>query len=227
MKGYGQFCPVAQALEIIGERWTLLIVRELSVGSHRFNDIHRGVPLMSRTMLSQRLKSLEEAGIVERVKSGRSHEYHLTPAGEELEPIVMQCGAWGQRWARRDVDGDDLDAGLLMWDMRRNIHLDALPPGRTVIELRLLGAKRGKGRFWLVLRDGDVDLCIKHPGFDVDLKVRCSLRLMTQIWLGDVPIERAIRSEKLELQGPTKLARAFPKWLKLNSLAGVERPAAE
>jgi DNA-binding HxlR family transcriptional regulator len=227
MKGYGQFCPVAQTLEIIGERWTLLVVREIIFGSRRFNDIHRGVPQMSRSLLSQRLKSLEDAGVVERRPVGRSHEYELTAAGRELEPIVVQCGIWGQRWARREVRADDLDAGLLMWDLRRNVQIEEVPVDPTVVEFRFRGAKKGMGRFWLVIRNGDVDLCINHPGFDVDLTVRCSLRLMTQIWLGDVPADRAIASGQLDLEGEREQERAFPRWLKLSALAGVERPGAE
>src|SRR5262245_25565892 len=136
MRGYGQFCPVAQALEILGERWTLLVVREMFGGSHRFNEIHRGVPLMSPTLLSQRLRRLVRAGIVER---GQRGEYLLTPAGEELWPVVEGLGVWGQRWVRTEVRPEHLDPSMLVWDMRRRIDLDAVPDRRTLVELRFHG----------------------------------------------------------------------------------------
>jgi DNA-binding HxlR family transcriptional regulator len=224
MKGYGQFCPVAQTMEIIGERWTLLVVRELLCGSRRFNELMRGVPLMSRTMLSQRLRTLEDAGIVVRSQRGtKGHEYTLTPAGEELRTLVEQCGMWGQRWARREARADDLDAGLLMWDMQRNIRLEVLPEERVTVEFRFRGAARGQGRFWLVL-DGQPDLCLTRPGFEVDLVVQTHLRTMTLIWLGDIAFGDALKSGELGLEGPSSLKRALPSWLKLSAFAGVARP---
>ena len=222
MKGYGQFCPVALTLEVIGERWTLLVVRELLCGSKRFNELRRGVPLMSRTMLSQRLKTLEHAGVVDR----QGRDYLLTKAGEELRPIVEQCGVWGQRWVRhKPPSSDELDAGLLMWDLRRGINLDALPDERVVIAFSLRGAQRGKGRFWLVLEPDTADLCVKHPGHEVDLTVSCHVRTLTMVWMGDVTLGEAIRAGEIELAGPRALQRALPRWLRLSAFAGVERPA--
>jgi DNA-binding HxlR family transcriptional regulator len=125
-KGYGQFCPVAKASEIFGERWTPLIMRELLCGSYRFNDLRRGVPLMSPSLLSQRLKTLERAGIVERRPDpeNKSYEYHLTQAGQELRPVIELLGVWGQRWARKRVEPGDLDPSLLMWDIHRRLHIN-------------------------------------------------------------------------------------------------------
>lgn len=226
MGGYGQFCPVAQALEVIGERWTLLVVRELLCGSTRFSEIARGVPLMSRSMLVQRLRSLEDAGIVRRkaLGSGKNLIYELTQAGQELRPIVEGCGNWGQRWARRKLSADNLDAGLLMWDIRRNLDETALPSDETVVEFFLRGAGRGQRRFWLHIEPTGSELCLKHPGFDVDLTVRANLREFTKVWLGDLTLAQALRDGSIELEGPTPLKRAFPGWLRLSIFAPVERP---
>lgn len=225
MKGYGQFCPVAQALEIVGERWTLLVVRELLSGSRRFGEIQRGVPLMSPTLLSQRLTRLERAGIVRKVATGRGRgAYEVTEAGRELWPVVECLGVWGQRWARQEVRPEHLDPGLLMWDMRRRLDLDAMPPGRTVIKFVFHGQLRGQPTWWLVIEDGDVDLCLSDPGYPVDVTVTADLRTMIHVWMGDIPLRAALRSPALTLAGPRHLVRAFPSWLKLNLLASVARP---
>lgn len=231
MRSYGQFCPVAQTLEVVGERWTLLVVRELLCGSTRFNEIARGVPLMSRSMLVQRLRSLEDAGVLERHTGddGRTPTYHLTEAGRELRPIVEGCGVWGQRWARRrlgreELERERLDAGLLLWDMHRNVVVEELPRARTVVAFRLRRVGNGQRRFWLRVENGEVDLCLTDPGFDVDLVVRADLRALVRVWLGDLGFGRALRDGDLELEGPTRLRRAFPRWWRLSPFAGVERP---
>jgi DNA-binding HxlR family transcriptional regulator len=225
VKGYGQFCPVAQALEILGERWTLLVVREMLSGSRRFSEIQRGVPLMSPTLLSQRLARLERAGIVHRVGDGRQRgAYEVTPAGRELWPVVEGLGIWGQRWARRDVEPGHLDPALLMWDVRRRLDLAALPSERTVIEFRFRGHARGQAAWWLVVDDGTVDLCLTDPGHAVGVTVTADLRAMIKVWMGDMPWRAAQRSGDITLAGQRSLVRAFPHWLKLNVLASVERP---
>src|SRR5437763_6946905 len=158
MPGYGQFCPIAQAAEVLTERWTPLVVRELALGgSRRFNDIQRGVPLMSSSLLSKRLRQLEAAGIVERRQrlDGKGSEYHLTPAGEELGPVVVQMGVWSERWLRRPVFEETPDTGLLMWWVRGTVNSDALPAGRTVIHCRFRGAPEKLRHFWLVLPEAD------------------------------------------------------------------------
>lgn len=226
MRGYGQFCPVAQALEVIGERWTLLIVRELLSGSSRFGELTRGVPLMSRSMLTQRLKTLEDTGILERRSRGdaKGHTYHLTQAGEELRPIVERCGVWGQRWARRKLSADKLDAGLLMWDIRRSLSLENLPKTLTLVEFQLRGAGTGQKRYWLRVGPPGIDLCLTHPGGEVDLTVRANLKVFTEVWLGDTEFRVAVRSGGITFEGPPQLQRAFPSWLKLSLFSDVERP---
>lgn len=226
MRGYGQFCPVAQALEVIGERWTLLIVRELLCGSTRFGELTRGVPLMSRSMLTQRIRTLLDAGIVERRLrgNGQGYTYHLTEAGEELRPIIEGCGTWGQRWARRKLSADRLDAGLLMWDLRRSLRLESLPKTTTLVEFRLRGAGHGQRRYWLHIEPRGIELCLTHPGFEVDLTVHAQLREFTRVWLGDIPLAQAMREGHLTLDGPPGLQRAFPGWLQLSGFAHVTRP---
>jgi DNA-binding HxlR family transcriptional regulator len=225
MRTYGQFCPVAQAAEVITERWTPLVIRELLSGSHRFNDIHRGVPLMSSALLAERLKSLERYGIVERrqVPGRRAHEYHLTQAGEELRPWVKMMGVWGQRWVRRVVTTEDADLALLMWDIRRNINVDRLPERRVVVYFAFRDAPKGKRSWWLVLEQRESDLCLTDPGFGVDLTVRTDAVTMAGVWIGDLNLAGAIKSRRIVLEGPRHLRRAFPDWLKLSLFAGVER----
>ena len=220
-KGYGQFCPIAQAAEVVAERWTPLVLRELIAGSHRFNEIRRGVPLISPSLLSQRLRELESAGLVERrpVAGGKGSEYHLTRSGEEIAPVIEGLGAWGARWLTRDLRQDELDPALLMWDVRRRADAAAAPGDRTVVHFRLRGAPRGKGRWWLVFDRGEVDLCLADPGHEVDLHVTAPLRTLVDVWMGREPLTRAVRSGAVELDGSRDQVRAFTAWFRLSVFA--------
>ena len=222
MRGYGQFCPVAQAAEVITERWTPLVIRELLAGSRRFNDIQRGVPLMSSALLSKRLKVLELCGVIERRSvAGGGHEYRLTQAGEELRPWVELMGVWGQRWVRRPVTPEEADPALLMWDMRRSINVERLPDERVVVRFDLRGAPKGKRSWWLVLDRPEPDLCLSDPGFGVDLTVKTDAVTMASVWVGDLDLAGAIRSRLIVLKGPSHLRRAFPSWLSLSPLTEI------
>jgi DNA-binding HxlR family transcriptional regulator len=221
MPTYGQFCPVAMASEVLTERWTPLVVRELLCGSTRFNDLRRGVPLMSPSLLSKRLKTLERIGVVERAGA----EYHLTPAGEELRPLIESMGVWGQRWARGDVQAKHFDASLLMWDIHRNIDPDRVPAERVVIHFHLKGSSDRKSRFWLVLDAGAADLCLTDPGHDVDLHIEGHIRTMADYWMGHTDFADAVRSGDLVVHGPPRLARAMPTWFLRSPFAPVELPA--
>jgi DNA-binding HxlR family transcriptional regulator len=228
--GFGQFCPVAVACEVFAERWTPLLVRELLAGSKHFNEIHRGVPLMSRALLVRRLHQLEEAGVVVRDQAPgeRGHHYALTPAGEEFRPVLEALGCWGQRWTVR-VQRDNLDAGFLMWNVRRRIDRERLPEQRVVVCFRFSGVPRtcrGPHTFWLMLEKAAVEICVEDPGVDVDLVVDADLAVMTSVWLGDMPFDEALRSRGVRLSGPRRLTGAFPGWLKLSHFAGVGRPQA-
>lgn len=220
MKGYGQFCPVAQALEVFGERWTLLVIRELLEGSSRFSEIQRGVPLMSRSVLAQRLQSLCDAGVVVREGGG----YRLTEAGRELGPIVLACGTWGARWARRKLKNSDVDVGLLTWDMHRRIDRAALPPEPVLVEMHFRGAPRGKERFFFHVKKDEIELCLTNPGFDVVLRVSTTPKAMAEVWLGEVSFDDAMRAGGIRLEGPPALVRAFPSWLRLSVFASTPRP---
>lgn len=221
MSTYGQFCPVAMASEVLTERWTPLVVRELLCGTTRFNDLRRGVPLMSPSLLSKRLRTLERVGVVER----EGNDYRLTQAGEELRPIIESMGVWGQRWARGDVEAKHHDATLLMWDIRRNVHLERLPARRTVVHVHLKGSSDGKSHYWLLLDRAGADVCLADPGYEVDLVVVGHVRTMVDYWMGAIDFARAVRSGELQVQGPARLARAFPTWFRRSAFATVELPA--
>lgn len=217
---YGQFCPVAMASEVLTERWTPLVVRELLCGSTRFNDLRRGVPLMSPALLSKRLKTLERVGVVEKVGA----EYRLTEAGQELRPVIEGLGVWGQRWARGDVVERHYDASLLMWDIHRNIDLDRTPPQRVVVHFHLAGSTDRKSHFWLVLHDGTADLCLTDPGYDVDLEVAGHVGVMVDYWMGRIEFSQAVKAGDLTVAGPTKLRSALPTWFKRSLFATVPVP---
>jgi DNA-binding HxlR family transcriptional regulator len=227
MTQYGQFCPVAQALEVVGERWTLLIVRELLCGNYRFNEMLHGVPLMSRSLLSQRLKTLEAAGLIERHArdGGRGQAYRLTEAGRELEPIVMGLGSWGQRWARRKFEKQDLDPVLFMWDLRRHLDRGQLPADPICVMFWFRDVAATRSRYWLRVAADDVDLCLTNPGFEVELTVETTIRTMVEVWLGDRKLDGAVRDGTISLQGTPKLVRGFPRWLKLSPFASVPLPS--
>ena len=222
MPGYGQFCPVAKGAEVFAERWMPLILRELLCGSTHFNDLHRGVPLMSRSLLSQRLRRLEQIGAVVRKRGPNGSEYQLTDAGRDFAPIVQLLGSWGQRWFRTKFTSNELDVGLLMWDMRRGVRSDVLPPGRTAVQFIFSDQPATKRHWWLVSDAGEIDICPKDPGFEVSLYVRTDLRTMTRVWLGDLSISAAIRSDAIELSGLRDLRRRFEQWLGLSCFAGIQ-----
>jgi DNA-binding HxlR family transcriptional regulator len=225
---YGQYCPIAKALELLAERWTLLLVRELLMGSRRFNDLRRGVPLMAPSVMSQRLKALTESGIIAREPGpdGRTTQYRVTAAGEELRPLILQLGTWGQRWSRSRMKADDLDASFLMWDIRRNLRLDKLPEGRVVIYFEFPDAKKGMKQWWLVVDRGEVDLCLDDPGLEADVTLHTSLRTMTQIWMGDVSLGQVRAKGLLKVFGAARLVRSVGGWLGASPFAHVAPAAA-
>jgi DNA-binding HxlR family transcriptional regulator len=225
-RGYGQFCPVALAAEVLTERWTPLIIRELLLGSVRFNDLQRGVPRMSSSLLARRLKELQHAGIIERRRGARAGaEYHLTPAGRELFPIIEKMGLWAQRWLRHElVDAANLDPDLLMWDIRRTVVSQVRPDEhRYVAQFQLSGVPASRRRYWLVFEHGHVDLCYKHPGFEIDLFVEAGLRVLTEIWLGHTTIDRALDADRLRLDGARRDIAAFRSWFALSPFAPAGR----
>lgn len=223
---YGQFCPIAKAAEVIGERWNILLIRELLLGETRFNDLQRGLSQMSPSLLAKRLKQLVDGGLViKKELQGKRHaEYFLTAAGRELGPIVMSIGEWGARWARGQMDDDELDVELLMIDFRRRIDTDQLPSGRTVIRF-IYPELKEFAHWWIVIEEnGNRELCVDNPGKEVDVSLRCNLRTMTEIWAGDTSISQAKRDGLLQVTGNPVLARSVSKWLGISLMAHV-RPA--
>lgn len=224
---YNQFCPVAMAAEILCTRWTMVLVRELVAGSTRFNDLRRGVPRMSRTLLAQRLRELEAAGIVERkpVRGTQIVDYILTPAGRDLFPVVEAFGLWGQKWVRSQPSLEKLDVSLLMWDMRRNLYPSPLPRRRTVLQFIYHDQPPAKRNWWLVVEpSGDVDLCLTDPGFEVDLFVTTDLRTMTAVWMGLTTVKAS--RDKFELDGRRDVASTMQKWLGLSPFAAQQKLAS-
>lgn len=219
MAEYRQYCPVARAAEVLADRWTPLIVRELLAGSHHFNQIERGLPGISRSLLAARLRHLEDAGVLERRKGDRSNtsEYELTAAGHDLKRVIERLGQWGVRWAFGEPRPDELDPVLLLWKMHRRIHRHLIPDTRTVIEFDFKG--RGGRRLWLVLEPREISMCVKPPGFDSDLIVHAELSFFYRVWLGEIDYDRAVRTRCLVIDGPPALAREFPRWLMWSPMA--------
>jgi DNA-binding HxlR family transcriptional regulator len=225
--GYGQFCPVSMAAEVFCSRWTPLILRELLCGTSRFNDLRRGVPRMSPALLSKRLKELQKAGIVSVSRGkGGAVEYGLTPAGQDLRDVVVGLGMWGSRWVESQLSLRNLDPTLLMWDMRRNLVPEPLPPRKCTIQFQYPELTPTKQNYWLVVDDGEVDLCYYDPGFEVDLLVRSPLRTMTAVWMGAAKLRHEIDAGAIELDGDPRLAGAIQQWLGLSPFAREQAQAA-
>lgn len=227
-QGYRQFCPVAMAAEIVCTRWTPLILRELVSGSTRFSDLHRGLPRISPTLLSKRLKQLEEAGVIKRFISSNPEtiEYRLTPAGEELKTVVFDLGIWGQRWIETRNSLKNLDPSLLMWDMRRNLDPTPMPPRRYVIQIVYPELPPGRRNWWLIVEGGATDLCNVDPGFDVDLYVSTDLRTMTAIWMGLSTVDAEVNSGQLHLIGDERVKTTMQQWLGLSPFAAEKKRVA-
>jgi DNA-binding HxlR family transcriptional regulator len=220
MDGYGQFCPVSLAAEIFARRWTPLIVREMLSGSTRFNDIRRGMPNITASVLSRRLDELIIAGVIERRQDEHGMRYLLTPAGEELRPVVEQLGVWGRRWLPTEYDEEDLDPRLLVWDIHRNLNLEGIQE-RTLVELHFSEAPADYGAFWLIITPTGAEVCLTHPGGEIDLRLSTDVRTLTNIWMGNTTWSSALRARTLRLTGPPELRRAVPRWLKLNVFAPI------
>jgi len=182
------------------------------------------VPGIRPSLLKKRLDTLESAGIVARPQqgAGKKPSYVLTEAGDELRPVLASVGGWGQRWAR-NIRDEDLDPGWLVWSMHRRLNTAVMPRGRTVIEIEFVDAPRHQRRFWLVCAEGNVDVCLKPPGFDVDLNVTTGVRVLAEVWRGLRPLGAEIRSGRIRVAGMTKLRRAFPHWLLLSAYASIDR----
>jgi len=227
--GYGQNCPLAISAEILCNRWTMLVVRELLEGSTGFNEIRRGVTLMSRTMLSNRLKELESAGLLIRAtrSSGKSSNYRLTASGEALGPIVFGIAEWGQRWIEVEPSVEHVDTDFLMWDIRRNVQFLPDFPARFVVLFLFHDAPVKKTHHWLVFANNEVELCYVDPGYDVDVEIHAAMRTMVKVWMGWTGFDAALSAGELTILGPRKFTRLARKWLGLSSFSHIEKQPKE
>lgn len=223
MQRYHQYCPLARASEILGDRWTMLIVRELVAGSRRFNQIERGLPGISRSILTARLRDLQRAGVLERLPGAAQNvtEYHLTDAGRDLKSVIEALGTWGVKWAFDEPAPDELDAGLVVWKLHQRIDRSRLPNRRTVVEFDFSGPK--PQRVWLVLEPSEVSVCVTPPRFEPDLIVRTSLAYFLQLWFGHVDFNQALRCGAVVVDGSRSLAKQFPTWLLWSPMARLVR----
>lgn len=212
MPDYGTFCPVALGTEVLADRWTPLIVREMVLGNTRFNDIARGLPGISRSLLVQRLRHLERKGVVELWPSptGKGSEYHLTPAGKDLEGVVMALGRWAVEWLFQELRAEDVDAATLMWWMHRRVDVGRIPPGRVVIEFVHTAPTRQV--IWMVLDRGEVSVCLQHPGFETDVRVTATTTALAEVFSGSDSWSRAVSSERIRVEGLPRLVNALPTW---------------
>jgi DNA-binding HxlR family transcriptional regulator len=222
---YGQYCPVARAAEILADRWTVLIIRELLADINHFNELERGLPGMSRTLLAERLRRLERTGVLERRASsrGKPTEYRLTAAGRELQRIIDLFGEWGARWAFGDPRPNELDPIILLWWMRRRVSVEHIPRRRVVIEFSFRGAPRRN--YWLLIEPDDISVCLKHPGFDIDVVVTADILAFYRVWLGHVTMSEALRRNQVRLDGAPADIRAFPRWFTWSPMADTVRTA--
>lgn len=225
--GYGQFCPVSMAAEVVCTRWTALVLRELLAGSTRFTDIRRGVPKMSPTLLSKRLKELEGAGVLTaEPRANGNVDYQLTEMGEDLRPLIMGLGKWGQRWVESKLSLRNLDPSLLMWDMRRGLDPRPLPARRCTIQFLYPELPEAQRNWWLVVEPDGIDLCSFDPGHEVDLLVRSPLRTMTAVWMGVTTLAAETAAGRISLDGDPAIARSMRDWLGLSPFAREPRRVA-
>jgi DNA-binding HxlR family transcriptional regulator len=217
--GYGQYCPISRALDVLGERWTLLIVRDMLVGTTRFNDLARGLPGLSRSLLTKRLRQLERAGLVERFDG----EYLLTEAGRDLEPIVFGIGSWGAKWTFGEPHPDELDPEVLVWWMHTRLDTSDLPGRRHVLHIRFTDEPR---RFWVVIEGGDPSVCLTDPGYDVDVTITADLAGLYEVWLGRIPLKQALRAGRVAFEGQPAITRRMPAVLRLSPVSDTVVAAA-
>jgi len=219
---YGQFCPIAKASDIIGEKWTILIIRELLMGGSRFSDLQRGLGSISPTLLSKRLSDLEACGLLIRKKmqGQKGHRYFPTDSCRELLPVLVALGEWGMRWARSHLSGQDYDMDLLLLYLQRSILPDNLPAVETVIRFKFTDMTEG-GNWWLVVSESEVDICDQDPGKDVDIYFTTTVRTMTDVWMGDISYRKATSDDTLSIIGPKALTRDVTRWMQNSIFAGL------
>ena len=221
MEKYCQFCPVAKAAEILCEKWVILVLRELMMGSTRFGQLRKGLPRISPSILSRRLKNLEEQGVIIRTKKedNAGYEYHLSESGEELRPIVLGFGTWGHRWAKNKIVKEDLDAGFLLWDMRRRLNVEYFGDEHVVMHIEFTDQDKHDRYWWMVIENGEIDLCFEDTGHEPDIIIMTTLPVMTQVWLGYENLDAMIEKRKLKMLGSKKHLKNISKWIGRSTFA--------
>ncbi|TDR14636.1 winged helix-turn-helix transcriptional regulator [Marinicella litoralis] len=219
---YGQFCPVAKTAEILGEKWTILIIRELLMGATRFNQIQRGLNLISPTLLSSRLDKLEDLGLVIKKKSPalKGHEYFSTKSCRDLLPIIKMMGEWGMLWTFSNVTNKDYDMELLMLYLERSVATDHLPDGETTIKFKFVDLQQN-ANWWIVVQDGKKDLCIKDPGKEVDVYITTDVKTMIDVWMGEASYRAAEKNGEMKIIGHKLLTQKINSWLKDSVFKGL------
>ena len=219
---YNQFCPIAKASELLGDKWTFLLLREFLAGGNRFNELQRGLGDISPSLLSTRLRQLEEVGIIERnkIKGQQGFEYYLTQAGKEVFPIVKELGKWGMKWARNQIDDEELDIELLMLYLVRSIKPKYLTGKETIIHFKFHNLKKLQD-WWVIVKDNDVDVCLEDPGKEVDVWFNTDVRTMMEVWMGDQSYRSAIEKKKLNIVGRTSLTKNVTKWMSNSDFAAT------
>lgn len=219
---YGQFCPVSKAMDLLGERWTLLILRELHMGATRFSELQRGLSLISPTVLTKRLNDLAGAELIlrKRIPGQRGNEYFLTQAGKETLPLLKAVGDWGMRWARGNIKDTELDVELLMLYLQRSIKAEMLPGDQSVLRFQFTDLEKFRD-WWLLVKGNQVDICLENPGQEVDIYLTTDLRTMVNCWMGDESYNQAIKEKRLKLMGPTALTRNVQSWITSSMFSGI------
>ena len=218
----GSLCPAVKAADMIGDKWTLLLMRELFMGANRYNAFQRALPRISPTVLSKRLKQMEEDGLVikKTIAGEKATEYRLTKCGRELAPLINYMSKWGLRWARRRMNEEDLDVGTFMWDFHRSLNTAELPDGETVFSVTFLGLD-AHSKWWLVANGDTVDLCTDDPGKDVDLYISGPLPVLAEVWMGDCEVTTAVKADDIRLTGASYLTRSASLWFPKSRYADV------
>jgi DNA-binding HxlR family transcriptional regulator len=225
MGAYGQFCPISKALEVLGERWALLVVREVLSGSARFGEIARHLPGCPPATLSKRLKELTAAGVLRRTDGGDGIRYEATEAGWELFGVLEGLGRWGQRWARSSYGPDELDPDFLLWDLRTFLDPAGLGTDRAVVEVAVRVPEGSARRYWIVVEPGEIDLCLTDPDRPVDVVVDADLRAFTMVWMGDTAFADAESAGDITVTGPRTLTRRIGGWIGHHPILGAVPPA--
>lgn len=223
-ESYHQFCPIARAADLLCQRWTLLILRDLHSGCRRFNELQRGVPRISPTLLSARLKAMEESGLIRRRKNAGVTEYQLTQAGRETAPLLLVFGVWGRRWLQHKVEVGDLDEGFLIYAIQTSLDVKHLAPS-SVVQIDFTDRpKRKWDRWWLLVEDGEVEACFDDPGREVNVHIRTDLRTLTDVWRGAQPLHRALAVGRIKVDGDRRLVEGFTTWFRGSLFNAVDLP---